>query len=36
VQAWEKLMGEFQQNLPWENPDDAWKWKPMDRIFEFN
>src|SRR5690348_8337267 len=33
VQEWEKLMSEFQQALPWENPDDPWKWKLMDKVF---
>jgi L-rhamnose mutarotase len=36
VQEWENIMGEFQQSLPWENPDDPWKWKLMDKVFEFN
>jgi len=36
VREWEELMGQFQQSLPWEDPDDAWKWKPMDRIFAFH
>ena len=35
VQEWEKLMGRFQQGLPWEDPGDPWKWKRMDMIFEF-
>jgi L-rhamnose mutarotase len=35
VQEWEKLMGKYQQALPWENPDDPWKWKPMDKVFTF-
>lgn len=36
VQEWESIMGKFQQSLPWENPDDPWKWKLMDKVFEFN
>ena len=36
VQEWEKLMGKFQKSLPWENPDDPWKWKLMDQVFGFN
>lgn len=36
VQEWEKIMGEFQQSLPWENPNDPWKWKLMDKVFGFN
>ena len=35
VQEWEKLMSEYQQALPWENPDDPWKWKLMDFVFDF-
>lgn len=35
VQEWEKLMGAYQQALPWENPDDPWKWKPMAKVFDF-
>jgi L-rhamnose mutarotase len=35
VQEWEKLMSEYQQALPWENPDDPWKWKLMDIVFDF-
>lgn len=35
VQEWEKLMGQFQQALPWEDPNDPWKWKLMDMVFEF-
>ena len=34
VQEWEKLMGQYQQSLPWENPNDPWKWKLMDKVFE--
>jgi L-rhamnose mutarotase len=34
VQAWEKIVQVYQQSLPWEKPDDPWKWKPMDMIFE--
>ena len=36
VQEWEKMMAKYQQALPWENPDDPWKWKPMNRVFAFN
>lgn len=36
VQEWEKLMGEFQQALPWEDPNDPWKWKRMEKVFGFN
>ena len=35
VQEWEKLMANYQQALPWENPDDPWKWKPMEKVFDF-
>ena len=31
VQAWEKLMWEFQRPLPWAKPDE--KWVAMDRIY---
>jgi L-rhamnose mutarotase len=31
VQAWEKLMGEFQRALPFSRPDE--KWIPMAPIF---
>ena len=36
VQEWEKMMSAFQQALPWENPDDPWKWKLMDKVFDFS
>ncbi len=36
VQEWEKLMANYQQSLPWENPDDPWKWKLMDKVFDFS
>lgn len=36
VQEWEKLMANYQQALPWEHPDDPWKWKPMSKVFTFN
>lgn len=35
VREWEELMQQFQQSLPWERPDDPWKWKPMDLVFDF-
>lgn len=31
VQAWESLMGKFQQSLPFARPGE--KWVPMPRIF---
>ncbi|MEX2513630.1 MAG: L-rhamnose mutarotase [Cyclobacteriaceae bacterium] len=31
VQKWEKLMGEFQKELPWAKPGE--KWVLMERIF---
>lgn len=34
VQEWEKLVQVYQQSLPWENPEDPWKWKKMDMIFD--
>ena len=36
VQEWEKMMSEFQQALPWEDPNDPWKWKRMEKVFGFN
>ena len=36
VQEWEKMMSQYQQALPWENPDDPWKWKLMDKVFDFH
>ncbi|HSF46061.1 MAG TPA: L-rhamnose mutarotase [Chitinophagaceae bacterium] len=36
VQEWEKLMSQFQQALPWEKPDDPWKWKLMEKVFDFD
>ena len=35
VQEWEKLMGQFQQSLPGFDPEDPWKWKPMEVVFDF-
>lgn len=35
VQEWEKLMGQYQQALPWEDPDDPWKWKLMEKVFDY-
>jgi L-rhamnose mutarotase len=35
VQEWEKMMAKYQQALPWEDPDDPWKWKPMEKVFTF-
>ena len=35
VQEWEKLMANYQQALPWEKPDDPWKWKLMNKVFSF-
>jgi L-rhamnose mutarotase len=35
VQEWEKLMGQFQQSLPGFDPEDPWKWKPMEKVFDF-
>jgi L-rhamnose mutarotase len=32
VQAWERLMWEFQQPLPWAAPGE--KWVPMERIYD--
>ena len=32
VQAWERLMWEFQQPLPWAAPGE--KWVAMERIYE--
>lgn len=29
-------MANYQQSLPWENPDDPWKWKLMDKVFDFS
>lgn len=31
VQEWEKLMWQFQQQLPWAKPGE--KWVPMEKIF---
>ena len=36
VQEWETLMGQFQQSLPGFDPEDPWKWKPMQKVFDFN
>ena len=36
VQEWEKIMGQFQQSLPGFDPEDPWKWKPMEKVFDFN
>ena len=35
VQEWEKMMSQYQQALPWEKPDDPWKWKLMDKVFDY-
>ncbi len=35
VQEWETLMGQFQQSLPGFDPNDPWKWKPMEKVFDF-
>jgi L-rhamnose mutarotase len=35
VQEWEAIMGKFQQSLPGFDPEDPWKWKLMDKVFEF-
>jgi L-rhamnose mutarotase len=35
VQEWEKLMSAYQQALPWEDPEDPWKWKRMDLVFDY-
>lgn len=35
VQEWEQLMGAFQQSLPGFDPNDPWKWKPMEKVFDF-
>ncbi len=35
VQEWENLMGQFQQSLPGFDPNDPWKWKLMDKVFDF-
>lgn len=32
VQEWEQLMWDFQQALPWSNPDE--KWIGMEQIFK--
>lgn len=34
VQEWENIMGNFQQSLPGFDPDDPWKWKPMEKVFD--
>lgn len=34
VQEWENLMANYQQALPWEDPEDPWKWKPMELVFD--
>jgi L-rhamnose mutarotase len=36
VQEWERLMGQFQQSLPGYDPNDPWKWKPMEKVFDFS
>jgi hypothetical protein len=28
-------MGQFQQSLPGFDPEDPWKWKPMEKVFDF-
>jgi len=35
VREWEELMSNYQQALPWERPDDPWKWKKMEKVFDF-
>ena len=35
VQEWEKLMGQYQQSLPGYDPEDPWKWKLMEKVFDF-
>ncbi len=34
VQEWEALMATFQQVLPGTDPDDKWRWKRMEKVFE--
>lgn len=36
VQEWEKIMSQFQKALPWESPEDPWKWKLMNKVFDFS
>jgi L-rhamnose mutarotase len=33
VQEWEKLMSNYQQDLPASKPGEKWKWKLMDKVF---
>jgi L-rhamnose mutarotase len=35
VQEWENLMGQFQQSLPGFDPNDPWKWKLMEKVFNW-
>lgn len=36
VQEWERLMANYQQALPWEDTQDPWKWKPMEKVFDYH
>jgi L-rhamnose mutarotase len=35
VQEWENIMGQFQQSLPGFDPNDPWKWKLMEKVFDW-